>query len=512
MQQIINSLAWVMVHSLWQGLLAALLAAIIISCTRKSVARLRYNLLGMVMILFLITAFITFFVQLDKQEKIAGSLYHMPKAVNNIPEITTAVSPTGINTDLTSWVNDNTGLLLTTWALFFLLNCMKLTTGLMAVRRLRHYKTFSITDEWKIRLEQLRDSLGIRQSITLLQSELVKVPVTLGFLRPVILLPVGLIANIPAEQVEAVLLHELGHIKRKDFFVNFLQHFAEAIFFFNPSLLWISSLLRQEREACCDDIVVNKIGQKRHYLNALVSFEEYSLHHMPYAMAISSKKQYLLHRVKRIVTNENKKLNPFEKLALLSGLLLFSAFTYVTREKMEMPAATCFEQGTIRQQPFFQLKETDLVKPAVQPAKKEKKKSLYIQTTIADTIPAKKEKTDASIITGKITETPPVMKTPEIKITDADRALQEIIKIKEQIGEKKESIGKSKAELAIHQGKNNSEEAALKAKIEKERKEVEVKRDELNRKRAEYESLKIQEIKNKQREINQAKKKEVQPI
>jgi bla regulator protein BlaR1 len=275
--EVINALAWTFVHSLWQGLLAAVLAAVIISATKKTGARLRYNLLGTVLILFLLCSFITFFVQLNQGKVIPDSTTSISTTVsdtriNAIDGNTATIISGGFVSDLTNWFNTNAWLLMLAWALLFSVNCLKLVGGLASVHRLRHYKTHPVSDEWKIKLEQLRDKLGIRQSISLLQSELVKVPVALGFLKPVILLPVGLMAQIPTEQVETILLHELGHIRRKDYLVNFIQHFAESIFFFNPGMLWISSLIRQEREACCDDIVIGNTEQKRNYLNALVAF------------------------------------------------------------------------------------------------------------------------------------------------------------------------------------------------------------------------------------------------
>src|SRR6202008_3371205 len=114
----------------------------------------------------------------------------------------------------------------------------------------------------------------------------------------VILVPLGLLAALPPSQVETILLHELAHIRRKDYLVNLLQRFSEAVFFFNPALIWISSLIRQEREACCDDIVVSTATHHGNYLKALVSFQEYCLTPPKYAMAIGSKQHYLLNRVK----------------------------------------------------------------------------------------------------------------------------------------------------------------------------------------------------------------------
>jgi bla regulator protein blaR1 len=335
--EIMQATGWTLIHSLWQGLLAAAVAAVIIISTRKTAASVRYNLLGIVMVLFLVTTFITFGKQLNIAA-ITGSTDPSSPVVaagevfitSTTPLTDPAVSASFMDTFI-AWFNSNADVFVLGWTLFFFLNCLKLFTGMASVHRLRQYRTHPVTEDWKNKAEQLGRKLGIRRNVTLLQSELVKVPIALGVLKPVILVPMGLITHLPPAQVETILLHELAHIRRSDYLVNLIQRFAEAVFFFNPAFLWISSLMRQEREACCDDVVIANTDQKRQYLDALVAFQEYSLNRS-YAMAITSRRDYLLARVKRMLTRENKRLGLFEKLALFAGLILFSAFTYLSKE------------------------------------------------------------------------------------------------------------------------------------------------------------------------------------
>ena len=327
-----KALAWTFVHSLWQGLLIALFAAIIIYTTRRSAAHLRYNLFGLLILLFLGASAFTFVKEFHAA--------NVPATVNDTilagtPVSISAAGDISVIEQFTDWIDSHTNLLLPVWAFFFLFNCLKLVSGLLAANRLRYHRTYAAPVEWKKQLDQWSRALGIRSKIELLQSELVKVPAVLGVLKPVILVPVGLMAKLPAEQVEAVLLHELAHIRRKDFLVNFLQHVAEAFFFFNPALLWLSSLVRQEREACCDDIAITATGQKRNYLQALVSFQEYSLNELPHVMAIGSKQYPLLNRIKRMLTNENKTLGVMEKLSLMAGIIILSAFGFINRTNAE---------------------------------------------------------------------------------------------------------------------------------------------------------------------------------
>jgi hypothetical protein len=179
---------------------------------------------------------------------------------------------------------------------------------------------------------ELAQRIGITRVVRILESTVVKTPMMAGVLKPVILLPLGMLAQLPPQEMEAILLHELAHIRRKDYLTNLLQCLAEILFFFNPAVLWISSLIREERENCCDDIAVGQVRDKRDLVSALVSFQEYNYLHG--ALTFAGTKNHLLRRVKRIVHRENKTLDIREKFFLLACLFvtagLTMAYTYQT--------------------------------------------------------------------------------------------------------------------------------------------------------------------------------------
>lgn len=471
MELIIKALAWTFIHSLWQGLLAALIAAIIMSATKKSTARLRYNLLGILLLIFVVTTSFTFMVEYKEYLSSAGNLSENTLAVNNSDADDISIASGDIITSIDNWVNSNSSLLLLIWAAFFLFHCLKIFLGLNVVNRLRNQKVHPVSKYWKVKLEELREKLFISQPVVLLQSELAKVPVALGFFKPVILLPLGLIASIPAEQVETILLHELAHIRRRDYVVNILQNITEAVFFFNPAFLWISFLLRQEREACCDDIVIRNSPEKRSYFDALVSFQEYYIRQVSFAMTIGTRRQYLLARVKRMITRENKGINFFEKIALFAGVILFSAFTYVSNKKDE-PAKQIHQFTGFEILPFTpKPKKTNQVKKSVKPP---------VRTiVVTDTIPKKKDTLTKSKPTGQNKTLPtendwkkaaskaendwkksaPQVEKDWKKIdaestdwkkkepSESEKTLGEIIKLKDQIGVKKENHRAEKGDI-----------------------------------------------------------------
>jgi GWxTD domain-containing protein len=151
---------------------------------------------------------------------------------------------------------------------------MRMLAGWRTVRRLRKTGVCGASSEWQHRLERLRTRVRLSRPVTLLESCLADTPVVIGHFRPVILMPLGLLAGMPPAQVEAILLHELTHIRRFDYFVNLLQTWVESLLFYHPVVWWISGVIRAEREHCSDDVAVAFLADRREYAAALISLEQ----------------------------------------------------------------------------------------------------------------------------------------------------------------------------------------------------------------------------------------------
>lgn len=323
--EVVRAIGWTLIHSLWQGFALAVVAGILILFTRKSKPSLRYNLFTGLFFLFIAGVAVTFLYQLESPdplpvlEKQGQTQFNVQVTVTGTPGVLpqAAVQP-GFMEQFRMYFNGHAPLLVTCWFVIFLGKMLWLLSGLIYIQRIKNYKTFAPDITWAHAVTELSDRLGLKTTVRLLESGLVKVPTAVGLLKPLILMPLGLMVKLPADQVEAVLLHELAHIRRRDFIVNLVQHFAETIFFFNPALLWISARIREEREHCCDDMAISVMQSKTGYIRALVSFQEYHLDaRTKYALAFPGKKKLLLDRVKRIINNHNKTLNMAEKSFLL---------------------------------------------------------------------------------------------------------------------------------------------------------------------------------------------------
>jgi bla regulator protein blaR1 len=330
-QALIKTIGWTLVHSLWQGLLITLIAGALIVLTRRSRPALRYNLLTGLFFIFLLTSLITFIIQW--QQYMPGSRAAIEPVASQPVETMISVTANPISPDASvlslegfrQYFNMNASVFVLGWFLIFLLKSVRLAGNLNHVRLMRRHNK-KVGQAWQDRVAQMAVHLGIDRAVLLFESATVKVPVVIGMLKPVILLPIGVLANLPSEQVEAILLHELAHIRRRDYLVNIVQCFAETIFFFNPAMWWLSSQIREEREICCDDIALGIIHNKPAYIHALMAFQENrhwkSRETAAVTPAFPGKKHHLLNRVKRIVYNNNKNLNSMEKFFLAGGLVV----------------------------------------------------------------------------------------------------------------------------------------------------------------------------------------------
>jgi beta-lactamase regulating signal transducer with metallopeptidase domain len=159
------------------------------------------------------------------------------------------------------------------WAAGVALFSARLIGGWRVVARMRRVAVSAPPAEWREALDALMARMRVAAPVRLLASALASTPTVVGWLRPVILVPVEALTGMPAEQMRALLAHELAHILRRDYLVNILQSVAEAALFYHPAVWWISARIRAEREACCDDLAVEATGDVLAYASALADLD-----------------------------------------------------------------------------------------------------------------------------------------------------------------------------------------------------------------------------------------------
>jgi len=160
------------------------------------------------------------------------------------------------------------------WIIGFSFYLIKYLTEFWYCQHIKNYKNKSLGERWITRFNELKNCLGITQSINLRISEIATIPCVIGHFKPMILLPVSMMLSLSHQQLDVILLHELAHIRRNDYFTKGLQTFITSIYFFNPFIHWLSSKIDEERENACDDIAVSVSGDPLVYANTLKEFAE----------------------------------------------------------------------------------------------------------------------------------------------------------------------------------------------------------------------------------------------
>jgi beta-lactamase regulating signal transducer with metallopeptidase domain len=345
-----------LLHSLWQVLALDLITALMLVFTSKSSAKLRYNLLISGLILFAVSSSFSFVYEWQQSTQtdfetlrvIAPSVDDQ-QIQANVP--LTGAEPVDLIQKAVRYFSGYASTIVLIWFLVICARSVQLFAGLYSIKRIRNTQVSPAGIYWENKVKALALQFGITQVVQIVQSGIVKVPMVVGHLKPLILVPLGLINGLSEKEVEAIICHELAHIKRRDYLVNILQSLMEIVFFFNPAVLWVSKLIREERESCCDDMTISSTHDKVNYISALISCQEFQPGNPEYAMAISGKNDQLVQRVKRMVSNDTPSLNNIEKGILAVGLVaavtLTAAFSGPQRAGKE-PKNNVVLQDTLR--------------------------------------------------------------------------------------------------------------------------------------------------------------------
>jgi bla regulator protein blaR1 len=285
------AIGWTLLHSLWEGaILSGLLAAVFILIRSP---RIRYAA-ACAALAALVCAFLFTLALLAPTGANRSGLLNPPAVPAwRVPDSTGAAS---------SWLPSLAVVapwLTPLWLLGVLLIYLHALAGCLSVQRLRRRGVCCTPERWQAELTRLGALLGVSHSFQLLESSLAQVPMVLGHFRPLILVPVGLLAGLPSSQVEAILLHELAHIRRCDYLVNALQRLAEGLLFYHPAVWWISSVMRAERENCCDDLVVSITRNPHEYALTLAALEQNRFSGPQQAVAVTGGS--LMNRIHRLL-------------------------------------------------------------------------------------------------------------------------------------------------------------------------------------------------------------------
>ena len=304
------ALALALVHSLWQGALLALLASLALAACADRSAALRHAI-GMGFLLAMAAAptlsFAGFWLQ-PAVDVNAGLLPAMSSVASD--------AAPGRFVQRSNWV---AGALTLVWLLGVALMLLRHFGGWRLVGALERHSFESLPVDWQRRVQRLQSALGISRTVLVRLADDIASPFTARLFRPVIWLPLSLLTRLPVEQIEALIAHELAHIRRMDWLWNGLQCVIESLLFFHPGAWWLGRRIRQEREHACDDLAVMACGDAIALAEALTELER---HRHPFPrLVLAADGGSLMQRITRLLTGAS----PGSRWRLPAGILVLLA-------------------------------------------------------------------------------------------------------------------------------------------------------------------------------------------
>lgn len=334
---LVPAIGEVLLHFLWQGALLGLLAWLALALLRNAMPQARYAVASVALLACVLlpawqlaqalgTAF-------DAPSALAGS-----KAIENPAaggSLFLIAAATGASLDASMpWI-------VALWAAGACSLSLRMGLGLLWVRRLCRDAQVEADGRWQACVDRLAPSIGIRRKVALRLSGSAEGPVTAGWWRPLVLMPVAVATRMPADLVEALLAHELAHVRRHDYAVNLVQGFAEALLFYHPVVWWLSHRIRVERELVADDLAARALGDPRRLALALSELERHfdaspsrSLPH--YAPAAHGGQ--LMSRIRQLVRPDRRAAGGSVLLPVVG--IAIAGVAFYAHARMSVPANT----------------------------------------------------------------------------------------------------------------------------------------------------------------------------
>ena len=384
----ISALGWALVHFVWQGAALALLLAAALAIVPQAAARTRYAFALVTLAAMALLPVATGLRLLDRTGDAAPSA---PTQVTRAPATeTNAISPapaapasshranpskqtTPAIAALGGWrdaVQPLLPWLVALWVVGVVALSARLAHGWRTAGRLRTQGTRAGSDSLQQLVAQLAARLRITRPVQLLESLVVEVPAVIGWLRPAILVPASALTGLTPQQLEVLLVHELAHVRRYDCLLNILQCAIETLLFYHPAVWWVSRRVREEREHCCDDLVVRTCGDPRLYAAALVGMERLRPPVAPrLAMAATGTGGSLLHRVQRLLTPSSVRVDYFPRWSAgIAGVFAVTVSLLATGRDHPAVAggSPAFVADTTRLAPDTVLRAPDQAQPLAQ--------------------------------------------------------------------------------------------------------------------------------------------------
>jgi bla regulator protein BlaR1 len=324
----VKAIGWAILHSLWQGAIIYAMLLLILLCIPNAKAIVKHNLafgaMCLTFILFLGT--FTFLIsQFSLKEEAHSGLPGMMINLSNVKE------------SISSQVEHFFPLLVYIYLTGMVVQLLLIYFSYHKTSKLKRVGLNPVPADWLNAFDNIISQMHFKRRIAFHLSSEITVPLVFGYFKPIILFPIALISNLDLNQVEAILIHELSHIRRNDYILNLVKKAIEAVLFFNP-FIWLSGkFVQTERENACDDTVLKITGAPLTYAHALLKLELLKSAQTPaLSMAAAGNGQHLYERIKRITDMKTSYVSTKQQiLAFVLILTVIISFAWINPLKAE---------------------------------------------------------------------------------------------------------------------------------------------------------------------------------
>ncbi len=346
-EAMIQVMGMTFLHSIWQGVLAVFLVSMAFYVVKNKRADVRYNISMGSMVVFFLAVCCTFAIyyqeipdayinnpdpQIEFEDQVGSSDNAFSSEI---------ITETSIFNPVYDFLNRHAQALVLFWLVGIVVLSVRFAGGFLYIRKLRTTGLSPVSDKWQFKLEEWGLRMGLSKLPSFYESKLVKSPMTFGYLKPMILFPLGMLTSMPVHYLDAMLVHELMHIKNADYLTNLFLSVVEILLFFNPAVWWLSGAIRTEMEHRCDDMAVAMTGNKMNYAYALVAMQENLIYQdTELVLGMARNKSQLTERVNRLFGSK-KNRSVFYGRSLISFVVLLTsvlmlAFSSADEENVDM--------------------------------------------------------------------------------------------------------------------------------------------------------------------------------
>lgn len=303
----LQSLGWAVVNSLWQLALLWIIYQVLTSVFKSSRHAARALLASSLLMAGFVWFIYTFFVVYYNTNN------HLPLSFIEGYE----------NTDVNNWVGRSLPVASVIYLVLLFIPLMRFIRNYRYVQVIRQYGLSKPGANWRLFVSSIAERMGIKKSVQVWISEWVTSPVTIGHLKPVILIPMAALNRLTTQQMEAVLLHELSHIRRYDYLLNFILTIIRTVLYFNPFAAAFVKIVEAEREKSCDEMVLQFQYGSHDYATALLTLEKVSSEQRLLILNAAGNGKELLGRIEKIMGVQKENKISFRRFSALLTAVFF---------------------------------------------------------------------------------------------------------------------------------------------------------------------------------------------